>query len=63
MSIDGQHSGASFAVTIEPFLTTSATSIVEAEGGWALRTPDGSVGAQFEHTLIVARGEPIVVTR
>jgi methionyl aminopeptidase len=50
-------------ITIEPFLTTGATSIFEADDGWTLRTPDGSVGAQFEHTMIVTRGEPIVVTR
>jgi len=49
-------------ITIEPFLTTGATRIVEADDGWTLRTPDRSVGAQFEHTLIVTRGEPIVVT-
>jgi methionyl aminopeptidase len=49
-------------ITIEPFLTTGATTIVEAEDGWTLCTPDGSVGAQFEHTLIVTRGAPIVVT-
>ena len=49
-------------ITIEPFLTTGATSIYEADDGWTLRTPDGSIGAQFEHTLIVTRGEPIVVT-
>jgi methionyl aminopeptidase len=49
-------------ITIEPFLTTGATSIREDDDGWTLRTPDGSVGAQFEHTLIVTRGEPIVLT-
>jgi methionyl aminopeptidase len=49
-------------ITIEPFLTTSARSIVEAKDGWTLKTPDGSIGAQFEHTMIVTRGEPIVVT-
>lgn len=49
-------------ITIEPFLTTSARSIVEARDGWTLKTPDGSVGAQFEHTMIVTRGEPIVLT-
>jgi methionyl aminopeptidase len=58
---DVLHEG--LVITIEPFLTTGATSIFEAEDGWTLRTPDGSVGAQFEHTLIVTRGEPIVVTR
>lgn len=50
-------------ITIEPFLTTGATSIYEDDDGWTLRTPDGSIGAQFEHTMIVTRGEPIVVTR
>lgn len=49
-------------ITIEPFLTTGATSIYEDDDGWTLRTPDRSVGAQFEHTMIVTRGAPIVVT-
>lgn len=49
-------------ITIEPFLTTSATVAVEASDGWTLRTPDGSRGAQFEHTMIITRGRPIVVT-
>jgi methionyl aminopeptidase len=49
-------------MTIEPFLTTSATTVVEGSDGWTLRTPDGSRGAQFEHTLIVTRGEPIILT-
>ena len=49
-------------ITIEPFLTTGATHVVEDDDGWTLRTPDGSVGAQFEHTMIITRGAPIVVT-
>jgi methionyl aminopeptidase len=49
-------------ITIEPFLTTSARHIVEARDGWTLKTPDGSIGAQFEHTMIVTKGDPIVVT-
>jgi methionyl aminopeptidase len=50
-------------ITIEPFLTTSATTAIEDADGWTLRSPDGSLGAQFEHTLIITRGEPIVVTQ
>ncbi|MFZ5891967.1 MAG: type I methionyl aminopeptidase [Myxococcota bacterium] len=50
-------------MTIEPFLTTSAQRVDQAADGWTLCTPDGSRGAQFEHTLIVTRGEPIVVTQ
>jgi methionyl aminopeptidase len=58
---DVLHEG--LVITIEPFLTTGATSIYEDDDGWTLRTPDGSVGAQFEHTMIVTQGAPIVVTR
>ena len=50
-------------ITIEPFLSTSATIAVEGDDGWTLCSNDGSRGAQFEHTLIITRGEPIVVTR
>jgi len=49
-------------LTIEPFFTTRARTVVEDDDGWTLRTPDGSVGAQFEHTFVVTKGEPIVLT-
>ena len=48
-------------LTIEPFLTTGATRVVECDDGWTLRTPDGSIGAQFEHTFVVTDGAPIVL--
>lgn len=51
-----------WVITIEPFFTTRATTAVTAADGWTLRTPDGSRGAQFEHTLIITRDRPIVVT-
>jgi len=50
-------------ITIEPFLTTGASSYYEASDGWTLRTPDGSRGAQFEHTMVITKGAPIVLTR
>jgi methionyl aminopeptidase len=49
-------------MTIEPFLTLSATRVVESDDGWTLRTADGSLGAQFEHTFVVTKGRPIVLT-
>ena len=48
-------------LAIEPFLTTGATWAHEAADGWTLRTP-GHRSAQFEHTVIVTRGAPIVLT-
>ncbi len=53
---------AGLVITIEPFLTTGATTAVQDADGWTLRTTDGSRGAQFEHTLIVTGGRPILVT-
>jgi methionyl aminopeptidase len=49
-------------IAIEPFLSLSATHAVEADDGWTLRTNDGSLAAQFEHTVVVTKGKPIVVT-
>jgi methionyl aminopeptidase len=49
-------------LTIEPFLTTRATDVIQDADGWTLRTPDGSIGAQFEHTFVVTNGQPIVLT-
>lgn len=50
-------------ITVEPFLTCGNPRIEEASDGWTLRTVDGSLGAQFEHTMVVTDGEPIVLTR
>jgi methionyl aminopeptidase len=36
--------------------------VFEDDDGWTLRTTDGSIGAQFEHTLVVTNQAPIVVT-
>jgi methionyl aminopeptidase len=53
---------AGLLITIEPFLTLGATRAVEDADGWTLRSCDGSLGAQFEHTMIVTGRGPIVVT-
>jgi methionyl aminopeptidase len=49
-------------LAIEPFLSTSATYAIEEDDGWTLSTSDGSLVAQFEHTVIVTNGKPIVLT-
>ena len=50
-------------ITIEPFLSTKTRYVKTASDGWTLVGPRGNLFAQFEHTLIVTRGEPIVVTQ
>lgn len=48
-------------LAIEPFLSTGATWAVLAPDRWTLRTP-GHLSAQFEHTVVVTGGAPIVLT-
>jgi methionyl aminopeptidase len=49
-------------LAIEPFLTTGKGHVVEEHDGWSLRTTDNSIAAQFEHTIVVTRGQPIILT-
>ena len=49
-------------IAIEPFFTLSARFVVEDPDGWTLRTPDKSLGAQFEHSIIITSGDPIILT-
>lgn len=49
-------------IAIEPFLSTHSTAVREAGDGWTLIGAPGNLSAQYEHTVIVTRGAPIVVT-
>jgi methionyl aminopeptidase len=49
-------------LAVEPFLSVSAQHVVEDADGWTLRTADGSLVAQFEHTMVVTHGGPLVLT-
>lgn len=50
-------------ITIEPFLSTKSRIVEEAADGWTLVGAPGNLSAQYEHTMIITKGEPIVVTR
>ena len=49
-------------LAIEPFLTTGKGHVHEERDGWSLRTIDRTIAAQFEHTVIVTKDEPIILT-
>ena len=49
-------------LAIEPFLTTGMGRVVEEKDGWSLRTMDRAIAAQFEHTIVVTRDEPLILT-
>ena len=50
-------------IAIEPFLSTKSTLVYQGDDGWTLSAERGNLSAQYEHTLIVTRGAPIVLTR
>lgn len=49
-------------LTIEPIIAAGTSRITLDADKWTLRTSDGSLAAHYEHTLLITRGEPIVLT-
>jgi methionyl aminopeptidase len=49
-------------ITIEPMISAGSPQPVQDEDGWTIRTRDGSLSAHHEHTLVITRGSPIVLT-
>lgn len=53
---------AGLVLAIEPFLTTGVGRVTQERDGWSLRTTDKAIAAQFEHTIVVTKNEPIILT-
>lgn len=49
-------------ITLEPFLTTGTGAIIEGDDGWTLSASRGAVSAQYEHTMVITNGAPLVLT-
>jgi methionyl aminopeptidase len=49
-------------ITVEPFLSTGADYVEQQSDGWTLSVADNSRVAQYEHTIIVTKGKPIILT-
>jgi methionyl aminopeptidase len=49
-------------ITIEPMIAAGSSRPVEAGDGWTIRTADGSLSAHHEHTLVITRTEPLILT-
>lgn len=59
---DSRRFHAGMVITVEPFLTTGKSMVREGRDGWTLLNRPGSWSAQYEHTIIVTNGEPIITT-
>lgn len=49
-------------ITIEPFLSTGAREVFDTGDGWTLATGKKFLTAQYEHTLVITKGKPLIMT-
>jgi methionyl aminopeptidase len=49
-------------LAVEPIISAGRGAIVEGADGWTVRTRDGSLAAHYEHTVVITRDEPVLLT-
>ena len=54
---------AGMTIAIEPITTLGSADIYQEKDGWTLRTYDGSLSAQFEHTVLVTETGCEIITK
>ena len=50
-------------ITIEPIVAAGRGHPMLDPDGWTIRTADGSLAAHYEHTLVITRRAPILLTK
>ena len=49
-------------ITVEPIIAAGSGRSVLAKDGWTVRTADGRPSAHYEHTLVITKSHPILLT-
>ena len=49
-------------IALEPMLTSVPARVVEESDGWTLRTHNRVLAVHHEHTIVIRRGAPLVLT-
>lgn len=49
-------------ITIEPFISSGARQVVDKGDGWTLVTDPGIFTVQYEHTMVITKGQPLIMT-
>ena len=53
---------AGMTLAIEPMINMGTAAVTLLEDGWTVRTADGMPSAHFEHTVLVTKQEPEILT-
>jgi methionyl aminopeptidase len=49
-------------ITVEPIIAAGTGRAILADDGWTVRTADHKPSAHYEHTLVITKGAPILLT-
>lgn len=49
-------------ISIEPIISAGSPWTADGGDGWTIKTADGSPSAHHEHTVVITKGSPIVLT-
>jgi len=49
-------------ITVEPIIAAGSGESFVAKDGWTVRTADRKLSAHYEHTIVVTKGQPLVLT-
>jgi methionyl aminopeptidase len=49
-------------ITIEPILSAGSGRAYLAKDGWTIRTSDGALSSHYEHTVVITKGDPVILT-
>ena len=50
-------------IAIEPMINEGSKAVKCLPDGWTVKTLDGKLSAHFEHTVVITKGEPIILTK
>jgi methionyl aminopeptidase len=49
-------------IALEPIVSDAPTGLVEGDDGWTIRTATGCLAAHYEHTILIHKGRPEILT-
>ncbi len=49
-------------ITIEPMLFVGNSDIETGKDGWTVKSKDNSLTAHFEHTILITKNKPLIIT-
>jgi methionyl aminopeptidase len=49
-------------ITVEPLIAATPARVVTERDGWTARTHNRSLSAHHEHTIVITRGQPLILT-